>query len=911
MSGSQAITNIRLRVYENGYAPIPVTAPDYVHDRVKSPGKQPFFKGWNNISLETISPEIIRSWPSHISNHPNTGLVCGRLIGLDIDVPVQPMSDQIQAMARAMLGHTPLRRVGKAPKALFCYQVPEPIAKMETPELYLPDGTKVQIEALAKGQQFVAYGIHPDTGQEYEWPESGPDAVRLEDLPRIAPEALKAFLAAAEAVFRSAGGRTKQEIEGETEPKEERRPPPNAGSTFGRATGAAGKGDFFKEVNARALADIEPWFRHLFPRAYWQPNGSSPPGAWRVSSADLDRGLEEDLSMHQTEGGYDFGTREPMTPISTVIRWGGAKDAVDAAMYLCDKLRLDPASLGWRAARQAGDARQGGDDQSTRFDVPPHGEEADGQPRGRGRPRKEPPKENVWPEPIDFLASDEATGAPELRPEHIPDALWPFVADTAARMGVEPFSVALSALVTCSSVMTDDWQLQPKQHDDTWTEAPRIWGTIVGNPSILKSPVISACTKPIDKLDIEARKKYENDLRRYRHELAAWKEAGKNPEAEPKMPRLITYMVENTTIEGLTEALRDDMDAKYTAPARKVLSRQDEMSEWLGNLDRYRQGGSGSGDRGAYLRIYNGGRASILRVARGSFAIPNWSACFLGGIQPDVIAKIAQSAHEDGLLQRFIYCVPGAQEQGLDRRPDYDAKKRYEELITALTALRPPQNQFGSPERAVVLHAEGQKVRESIDALGRIMTAMPDTAPQLKAALGKWPGLFARLCLIFHLIEAADARTRTGQTTPLQVVSAENARRVGRLMEEIVLPHLLRAYSLMFSTVLTKHSRWIAGHILAKGKDRITTRDIVANYKDLRAPEFHRDLHAAMEGLSAMGWVKAEETANPTAKPTTWWINPLVSERFAERATAEAERRRQTQDEVADLIRQRGNRSPI
>ena len=67
------------------------------------------------------------------------------------------------------------------------------------------------------------------------------------------------------------------------------------------------------------------------------------------------------------------------------------------------------------------------------------------------------------------------------------------------------------------------------------------------------------------------------------------------------------YLVEDTTIEALSDVLRDDEKSTMQCPARKVLVRQDEMSEFFANLDRY-SGGKGSGDRGAYLRLYNGGR---------------------------------------------------------------------------------------------------------------------------------------------------------------------------------------------------------------------------------------------------------------------------------------------------------------
>jgi hypothetical protein len=114
---------------------------------------------------------------------------------------------------------------------------------------------------------------------------------------------------------------------------------------------AAGKNDFFSEVNRMALQSLEAWFPIIFPSARHQPGT----GSWRVSSVDLSRCLEEDISMHPIEGGRDFGTEKSISPIDVVIEHGGAADARQAAIWLCERAGVDPASLGWRS----GAARRG------------------------------------------------------------------------------------------------------------------------------------------------------------------------------------------------------------------------------------------------------------------------------------------------------------------------------------------------------------------------------------------------------------------------------------------------------------------------------------------------------------------------------------------------------------------------
>ena len=349
--------------------------------------------------------------------------------------------------------------------------------------------------------------------------------------------------------------------------------------------------------------------------------------------------------------------------------------------------------------------------------------------------------------------------------------------------------------------------------------------------------------------------------------------------------------------------LRDDEGAKQRAPAGKVLSRHDEMSEWFASLDRYKAGGSGGGDRGSYLRLYNGGRYTLDRVGRGSFAVSNWSACFLGGCQPGPIQRIAREAADDGLLQRFMWCVSSRRDPGVDQPPDLAAELRYEALFPALLGLTPAAQMGSDHVPPIVLHADGHAIREEIEAIARAMTTMPDASPRLQSTFGKWPGLFGRLLLTFHLINHAEARHQNILLPPLDVVPVATIERVSAFMVDVVLPHLLRAEALMFSTNQTGHARWIAGLILAKPFQRITTRDITRAYSALRPPEASRELADVMSSLVTMGWLEPEESANQ-AKPThAWLVNPAVHTVFAARAEKERAARQDARDLAATDIR--------
>lgn len=346
------ITALRLLLRGNGYFPVPAW------------GKAPFLPNWRDAALTADETEY-RRWLTVFNyedgkgdvktyrgdRHTNTGIACGNVVALDIDVRDPDLAGRIEAMAHAMLGRTPLRRVGQAPKVALVYRTAAPMAKQETPELYLPDGMKAQVEVLGQGQQFIAYGVHPDTGQEYEWTDAGPDIVPADDLPEVTPGDVSDFLASAERLMRISGGRTEAEraagdmpepLETPASPQTEKKAAPKAA-----AARAAPDGDFFRAVNQAALANLGAWVPKLFPRAKHQPGT----GAYRVSSADLSRSYEEDLSIHPG-GVQDFGPRRGMTPIDVVVEFGGAPAPKEAAFQLCEWLGTEPATLGWRAEKK-------------------------------------------------------------------------------------------------------------------------------------------------------------------------------------------------------------------------------------------------------------------------------------------------------------------------------------------------------------------------------------------------------------------------------------------------------------------------------------------------------------------------------------------------------------------------------
>lgn len=304
---SDPIVDTRFALIANGYRYVPTK------------GKRVTIENWPNFPQE---PAVVADKLREHHDHKNTGILTGDVVAIDVDAPDAATAEKLITRVMAIPGATtaPIR-TGKAPKCLFLFRAETPREVMRTPE-YIINGHKCQVEVLGKGQQFVAFGIHPETHKPYTWANGDPLSVPASDLPAIDIAAIDALLADADAMLAAAGT-----------PKRQVASKP--------ARSAVGD-SFWQRVNTAALGAPERWVPNLFPGAHKEAGT----GAWRVSSKELGRNLEEDISIHK-DGIQDFGKEQPETAINLVVEYGNAPTTKDAALWLCEQLGLDPATLGW------------------------------------------------------------------------------------------------------------------------------------------------------------------------------------------------------------------------------------------------------------------------------------------------------------------------------------------------------------------------------------------------------------------------------------------------------------------------------------------------------------------------------------------------------------------------------------
>jgi hypothetical protein len=188
MSEPSFMARFGAQLVDNGYPVIPIMPGSKVPGRY-SQGQWTPYPGWPRhgdrpTTLNEV--DIWASWPDC-----GIGIATGSIVALDIDVTDAAVAHALAELATEHLGATPCLRIGQAPKRLLLYRTETPFAGRKRPPL----------EVLAHGQQFVAYAIHPGTGQPYAWPDENPLVVPCDALPAVTETQVLAWLDAAYATL--------------------------------------------------------------------------------------------------------------------------------------------------------------------------------------------------------------------------------------------------------------------------------------------------------------------------------------------------------------------------------------------------------------------------------------------------------------------------------------------------------------------------------------------------------------------------------------------------------------------------------------------------------------------------------------------------------------------------------------
>src|SRR5262245_4813984 len=200
----------RLQLLANGYVPVPCN------------GKIPTIAAWQN---GRPSKDEIRQWTKFCPKAMNTGITTAYVPTCDIDVTNVGIANEIQATIEGLIGADPLLiRFGRRPKRSILFKTALPFEKAQTGDWIDQDGVAHHVEILCDGQQTVVFGVHPDTGTEYEWPAQNPLDVPRERLPELSREQAQGIINTVTEIFRRHG------LRGEASTSEPKPPATNGGA---------------------------------------------------------------------------------------------------------------------------------------------------------------------------------------------------------------------------------------------------------------------------------------------------------------------------------------------------------------------------------------------------------------------------------------------------------------------------------------------------------------------------------------------------------------------------------------------------------------------------------------------------------------------------------------------------------
>lgn len=485
---------------------------------------------------------------------------------------------------------------------------------------------------------------------------------------------------------------------------------------------------------------------------------------------------------------------------------------------------------------------------------------------------------DVWPNPHPL--PDGLPPVEPFEPKLLPDTFRHWTEDIADRMQCPPDFPAIGAMIGLAGTVGKQIGIRPKRRDD-WTVTPNLWGGVVGRPGIMKSPALTETIKPVQRLEIAAKERYDCELKEFEVFLMLREEnkkvaSGKIREAlkkgydaasiaraaiEVEQPEPIRrrFIVNDPSVEKLGELLNQNPNG--------LLLARDELTGFLRTLDK--EGHENA--RAFYLEAWNGdSRYTYDRIGRGTIEIEHACLSIIGGIQPGPLLDYMRTTPDDGLMQRFQLLVwPDitGDWQDIDRWPDSHAKNTayavFERLANLnLSAIGANQETGAIPylrfaDDAQELFSEWRCKLET-------RLRQDDLPGALESHLAKYRSLIPALALLIHLAD--------GSPGPVGLDALEQACAWGEYLES----HAKRIYAPAIAPDRIG-ARALAKRLLAGAlPDRFTLRDVYRPCWSHLADQESAFKAASM--LVDFDWLLLE-TEQTGGRPRTWYVvNPRIKE---------------------------------
>lgn len=395
-----------------------------------------------------------------------------------------------------------------------------------------------------------------------------------------------------------------------------------------------------------------------------------------------------------------------------------------------------------------------------------------------------------WADPDLSILNEGRRPPPRLPLEAFP--LWgDWIAQCAKHSSAPADFVALGTLTVLSGLLANGKWVSPW---DGWAEPAVLWGACVGNPSSGKTPALRPILGILDGIEADMAAAFDDERRRYEADKAAakvirekWQDevetAVKNKVSPPLPPLEIDVEEPECPRIKVNDSTVERLAARLAARPKGLLLFRDELSGWLGNLDKF-----GAGDRGFWIEAFTGGGYTIDRVKHGNkpVHVRHLSVAVMGGIQPDRLQSLLMRGDDDGLASRFLMTWP---EPGLPIRPTGSFDMGFAETaFRNINDLQMVRDDCGNLKPDYVRMTD-----RAADLFHgwRVETAARErnASGLLLSHIGKAPGMTARLALILQYMRwAVEGGPEPHQIDEISVGAAAH------LMGEYFIPMAERVY---------------------------------------------------------------------------------------------------------------------
>ncbi len=411
-----------------------------------------------------------------------------------------------------------------------------------------------------------------------------------------------------------------------------------------------------------------------------------------------------------------------------------------------------------------------------------------------------------------------------------------------------------------------------------WSEPPTLWIGAVGDPSSGKSPSADFMLAAMRQIEKEELTKFEPE--RLRHEArremaeaatAQWKDAvkvaakqGAKPPLKPdhantpddlSPPRII---LQDVTPEASAAVL--------AANPRGIFNTRDELSGWLGGMDRYNAGG----ERSYWIEAYGGRQYRVDRKGGKSFTIPRLTISIFGGLQPAKFTSLVGDTDDDGLAARFLWVWPQARPFARPKRTHDPA--RVLDAFRRLRALPMIEDEHG-PRPVYVRCTE-----EAADILAEWRTEHQATVSYGGSLMNSWRGKggghVLRLALVLEFLEWA----YVGEGDQPAAISGAAVMRAAALYSDYLLPMAQRVFGDAGLPESERDAGAVAQYIRATRPEFIHVRNDIYRKRVGGISDASR-AQRAIDGLVEAGWLfdaASRDGPNAGRRKNLYSVNPAL-----------------------------------